>query len=211
MEYLVSPAILVKNKKELMKEILEVKDVAKVIHIDIMDGKFVPNTTLGPIDMLPLPVGPKYYFHWMVEDGWEQSLRYRQPNIFHIIHVETLKHRVPLAPDRYGLALNPETPLEMITPYLSQIRYVLFMSVHPGFSGQKYIPDVEKKIHKLRTIDPFIDIAVDGGLNEKTAVRAVKAGANIICAASAIFEKENPKLAVLNLNKTIHNVLIHKV
>jgi len=209
MEYLVSPAILVKGRDDMLSKISSVKGAAKTIHIDIMDGRFVPNTTIRPIDLMPLPIGPKYYFHWMVEDGWEQSLKYRQPDIFHILHVETLKHAVPLAPDRYGISLNPETPLQQIIPYLSKVRYVLVMSVHPGFSGQKYIPDVEDKIRKLRRLDPTIDIAVDDGMNEETAVRAIKAGANIICAASAIFGKENPKTAFLSLNKRIHEVVKH--
>ena len=210
MEYIVSPAILVKKRDELLKRINMVKDVAKAIHIDIMDGKFVPNTTLKPIDLMPLPLGPQYYFHWMTEDGWEESLKYRRPDIIHILHVETLKHAVPLSPDRYGIALNPETPLKDIIPYLSRVRYVLVMSVHPGFSGQKYIEKVEDKIKELRTIDKTLDIAVDGGINEKTIIRAAKAGANIFCAASAIFKSGNPKMAILNLSKTVHDLLMHK-
>jgi len=209
MEYSISPAILVKKRDELLGKVSLVEGLVKSIHIDIMDGRFVPNTTLGPMDMFPLPVGPKYYFHWMVEDGWERSLRFRQPNVFHILHVETLRHAVPLSPDRYGIALNPETPLEKIIPYLSQVRYVLFMSVHPGFSNQKYLPEVENKIKALRKIDPILDIAVDGGMNEETAVRAVKSGANIICAASFIYGAKDPRTTILNLNNHIHEVVRH--
>lgn len=209
MEYSISPAILVKRREDLLDKINLVKGLVKSVHIDIIDGRFAPNTTLKPIDMLPLPLGPKYYFHWMVEDGWEQSLRYRQPNIFHILHVETLKHSVPMSPDRYGIALNPETKLETIVPYLSQVRYVLFMSVNPGFTNQKYIPQVEDKIRALRRLDPIIDIAVDGGMNDETAIRVIKSGANIICSSSFIYKSKNPKNTILDMNKHIHEVVKH--
>ncbi|MBI5227400.1 hypothetical protein HY988_02315 [Candidatus Micrarchaeota archaeon] len=201
MELEVIPAILVKTRAELLDRISLVKNYVKVIQLDIMDGEFVPNKTIGLEELKDLPsIAPATYeFHWMVKNPgrWIEQM---SGNYLHLVHIETLdpQKQTPNSFDvleklakqvggRLGLAINPETPLEKLLPYVPKVHDILVMSVHPGFSGQKYIVEVEEKITKLRTLYPKLNIEVDGGITLETAASAKASGANIIAAASAIF------------------------
>jgi ribulose-phosphate 3-epimerase len=104
---------------------------------------------------------------------------------------------------KLGIAINPETPLTQITPYAGGIDYFLIMFVHPGFSNQKYIPEVEQKLRDLRAMQPAADIEVDGGISKETALRAKAAGANIFAAASAIFGRDSIKEAIADIYLSI--------
>ena len=141
MEIEVIPAILSKQKEDLLHKILLVKGLVKTIQLDIMDGKFVPNTTVGLNDILDLP--PAHYeFHWMVKDpqNWISKIK---GNHIHLVHIETIDSLnqsfdkllsvVKGVGGEMGLAINPETPLENVLPYVSKVKRVLVMSVHPGF------------------------------------------------------------------------------
>jgi len=188
------PAILVKKREELIDKIAKVKPYVRTIQLDIMDGKFVQNKTIGTDELKDLPKA-NYEFHWMVFDPeiWIQKV---PGNHLHLVHVETVKSwdwiekAVKNAGGRLGIALNPDTPLEKIMPFIDRVEKVLVMTVYPGFSSQKYIPDMESKISDLRGKYPNMDIEVDGGINKDTISRAVKAGANHLAAASAIFSCE---------------------
>lgn len=205
MEPEIIPAILVKERGELLRRILLVRDFVKTVQIDVMDGEFVPNKTIGIKDLKDLPEA-KYEFHWMVKDpaSWVGQM---PGGHMHLVHIEAIasfeevKQAVKKAGGRLGVALNPETPLEKVLPYINEIEMVLVMTVHPGFSGQKYIQEMEGKIKRLREQHPSLDIEVDGGIDPATIGRAYAAGANLLAAASAIFSSGDIKASIENLRK----------
>jgi ribulose-phosphate 3-epimerase len=203
MEPEVIPAILVKSREDLLRRISQVRGLVREIQLDIMDGEFVPNRTIGLEDLGGLPPA-SYEFHWMVKDPQKWIERTPGPHM-HLVHVETItdfaaiEAAVRKAGGRLGLAINPETPLEKLLPYVPKAGRVLVMTVHPGFSGQKYIPEMAEKIRRLRKLYPSLDIEVDGGVNLDTIAQAYSAGANILAAASAIFSQPDIKGAIAAL------------
>lgn len=205
----VVPAILVKTRKELLSRINQVLGLVKEIQIDIMDGKFVPNKTIGLGSLNDLPKA-SYEFHWMVFEPEKWIEKISGPNI-HLVHIETItslkivEASVKKVGGKLGFALNPETSIDNLLPLIEKCKpvRVLVMTVHPGFSGQTYIYEMKAKIQKLRALYPKLDIEVDGGINEETAVHACAAGANILAAASAIFSADNLKNAIYNLKKKV--------
>lgn len=204
----VLPAVLVKTRDDLLKAISRVSPYVKTIHIDVMDNKFVPNLTVGLSDLKSMPANMKYEFHWMVESP-EKWIREVKGEYIHLVHIETIKGNweeikkaVKDVHGKLGLAINPETPLELILPYAKDAERILVMSVHPGFSGQKYIKDVESKISYLRKNFPKLDIEVDGGITQETAASAIRAGVDKVAAASAIFNAENVKDAIDKLKRS---------
>ncbi len=190
-------AILVKASADLVKQIEQVKSRLKTVQIDIMDNDFVPNKTIGIEELRNLPKGIEYEFHWMVQypERWISELR-EQAGFhggLHLVHAEAkmdfgkVRKAVAAIGGKLGIAFNPETSLDKVLAFEKDTNYFLAMTVHPGFSGQQYIPEVEEKIKILRSRYPDYDIEVDGGINAETIKRAVAAGANKIVAASAIF------------------------
>ncbi|MEK6979643.1 MAG: ribulose-phosphate 3-epimerase [Candidatus Micrarchaeota archaeon] len=201
------PAILVKSREELMSRLAAVSNYVKTVQIDVMDGKFVPNTTIGADDLKDLPSGIQYEFHWMVSRPQEWIRKIKGPHI-HIPHAEALQtiddfkevfKAVEESGGRLGIAINPETSLEKILPFMDKFERVLIMTVHPGFDKQKYIAAMETKIARLRSLFPKLDIEVDGGINIHTIGAAVSAGANKLAAASAIFSVPDVKNAITGL------------
>ena len=198
----VVPAILVKSREELIERIEKVKPIATTVHIDIMDNKFVPNGTIGLESLASLPSGISYEFHWMVKDpeNWISKI---PGNHTHLVHVETISDwneikKARASGAKIGLAINPPTPVEKLFPFIqdNEVQQVLVMTVNPGFSGQKYITDVESKVQILRAKFPELEIEVDGGINPETSERASGAGANILAASSSIFMAKNIPEAV---------------
>ena len=207
MEVEVRPAILVKDREELLEHIEKVKPSVKTVHIDIMDNIFVPNKTVGLESLTNLPSGISYEFHWMVKDPENWISRVPGKHM-HLVHVETISDWTEIEKARadgarIGLAINPPTPIEELYPYINdkKIDHVLVMTVNPGFSGQKYIKEVELKVNTLRAKFPELEIEVDGGINQETSERASEAGANILAAASAIFMAKNVPEAVQNIHE----------
>ncbi len=203
------PAVLVKTKEALLDCVNKVSPYARTIHIDVMDNKFVPNLTIGLEELSHLPKNLKYEFHWMVRkpEKWIKEVKGAH---LHLVHIETvnwnweeIKKAVEKAGGKLGLAINPETSLAKIIPYIKDAERILIMSVHPGFSGQKYIKETEEKISLLRKKFPKLAIEVDGGINGETAASAVKAGGNRIVAASAIFGSGNISKAIGKLKRSI--------
>jgi ribulose-phosphate 3-epimerase len=200
MEAEVIPAILAKNREDLLRRIGQVRGLVKEIQLDIMDGLFVPNKTVGLEDLHDLPPA-RYEFHWMVRDPERWITATKGPHM-HLVHVETInsmdsvEDAVKESGGTLGLAINPETPLEKLLPLIPKARRVLVMTVHPGFSGQKYIMEMEGRIRKLRSLYPRLDIEVDGGVNLETVAGAYSSGANILAAASAIFSAPDLAAAI---------------
>lgn len=208
MEPVVIPAILAKSREELLSRIAQVNGLAAEIQLDIMDGEFVPNRTVGLDDLLSVPAlgKSKYEFHWMVREPEKWIEKLPGPHL-HLVHVETIRsiesieRAVKKAGGRLGLAINPDTPLEKLIPLVPRAQRILVMTVHPGFSGQKYIAAMEGKIRQLRKQFPKVDIEVDGGVNLDTIGGAYAAGANVLAAASAIFSATDTKGAIAGLKR----------
>lgn len=205
------PAILSHTEEDLIKKIQLVMPFVNFIQLDIMDGKFVPNKTVGgeTVDeILQLPKA-KYEYHWMVNQP-EKYIEKIKGAAMHLVHIETVKDKahfnlikktIHKNGGELGLAINPPTNLEKILPFVSEVNEVLIMTVNPGFSGQKYISSCEEKIKKLRKSYPKLNIEVDGGINLETGKRAREAGANILAAASAIFNEPDIQKAIEKLKK----------
>ncbi len=203
----VIPAVLAKSSEEMKAKIDLVTPHVKTIHIDMMDGKFVPNTTLSTEETARVLVPGKYYiFHWMVERPEDEipKLGDLAKEALHLVHAEVIgRERWDLLKGmgKIGIAINPETPLEKIEEFVGETNEFLVMSVHPGFSNQKYIPDVEEKIRELRRRKPDANIEIDGGVGPETAGGAASAGANRLAAASAIFGKDDVSQAIADIRK----------
>ncbi len=197
----VIPAILVKDRAELLRRIAAVSPHVKAVHIDVMDNRFVPNMTVGPESFSGLPDTVRYEFHWMVEQP-ERYIERVHGAYLHIVHYEAVKNwdavekAVRKAGGTLGIAFNPATPAEKIYSLAKKAKRILAMTVVPGFDGQKYMAEVEKKIRELRARFPSIEIEVDGGISPETAARAVRAGADKLAASSAIFRSEDKGAAI---------------
>ena len=203
------PAILVKDRRRFLEQIEVVKPHVKGVHIDIMDDVFVPNKTISPEELKPLPPGLGYSIHWMVERP-EEQIALIPGSHMHMIHIETvespshfgeIEKTVKSLGGRLGLSINPDTSLEEALKYKESVSRFLVMSVVPGFDGQKYIREVEPKISRLRELCPNHEIEVDGGITFETAPRAARAGANLLASASTIFRAENPGEAIRKMKK----------
>ncbi len=192
----------------LEKEIKKVEKAgADYIHIDVMDGHFVPNITMGPLvvkavkkcSKLPLDV------HLMIEnpDKYIESFAKAGADII-TIQVEAstdITRDIELIKKhgaKPGLVVNPETAIDKVFPYLDKIDMVLVMSVHPGFAGQKFMAEVLPKIKQLRE-KTDIEIEIDGGISLETAPLAIQAGANVLVAGSAIFYSKDYKQVIKQL------------
>ena len=200
------PAILVKLREDLLDSIRRVKPFVDTVQIDVMDGMFVPNSTIGVRHLRGLPIDLNYEIHWMVQEP-ERWIAKVPGNYLHIVHVETidsldrLEKIVKKKGGRLGIAINPLTDFKEVLPYLKKVNYVLVMTVNPGFSGQRYNSEMEERVRKIRKKFKNIDIEVDGGLNKKTAYSAAAAGANKIAAASSIFNAFDVGKAVRELQE----------
>ena len=179
------------------------------IHVDVMDGHFVPNITIGPlvvesirpITKLPLDV------HLMIEKPDQYIESFAKAGADYItVHVEACTHlhrTIQLIKSfgvKAGVVLNPATPVQWIEPIIEELDMVLLMSVNPGFGGQKFIPLVIDKIKQVRDLanqkGTKIEIEIDGGVNEETARDCVEAGATILVAGSAVFNQDDRKKAI---------------
>ena len=207
----VAPSLLAANFATLAQEVKRMEEAgADLFHVDVMDGHFVPNLTIGPMIVqairestsLPLDV------HLMIKEPEKFVERFAKAGSNGLtIHVEasgkqtpSLLRKIRSMGLKAGLALSPDTPLAKAVPFLSQVDLVLLMTVHPGFGGQSFIPSVLPKISQLRELFKG-DIEVDGGINAQTAKEAVSKGANVLVAGTYLFRAPDPKEAIQNLRR----------
>jgi ribulose-phosphate 3-epimerase len=216
MKIKVAPSILSADFSCLASEIKKVEAAgADMLHIDVMDGCFVPNITIGPVVVkhirkvtkLPLDV------HLMIEDPQNLAGAFIDAGSDMLtVHIETisgaklktLAKKIRARGVKFGISLNPATPLAKIIKVLDLVDFVLVMSVNPGFSGQAFISAAVPKIKKLRAQFSG-DIAVDGGMNEETAKLVIDAGANIIAAGSYVFGAQDVKQAIERIRNASHS------
>lgn len=206
----IAPSLLAADFSKLEEEMQDIeKGGADLVHLDVMDGRFVPNISFGPpviqalrpITKLPFDVHlmiyhPEDYFDILKNTGVEMAS-------FHIeavTHVDRVIHALKSANIKCGLAVNPGTSLLMIDTVLPLLDYVLIMSVNPGFGGQKFIPYAVDKVKQLKKMitekQLSVSIEVDGGVNQDNAFLLKNAGADILVAGSSVFGKSDRAKAI---------------
>lgn len=211
----VAPSILSADFSRLLEEVERMEKAgADWLHIDIMDGNFVPNITIGPmvVDALKGKTNLFLDVHLMVqnpenflEDFSRAGAQLLTVHLEACVHLHRVIQKINELGCRAGVALNPATPLNGLDYIMEDIQLVLFMSVNPGFGGQKFIPLTLEKIKKLAEEKEKrgreFEIQVDGGINEKTAPSVVRAGADILVAGSYLFNALEPKKSIEGLKR----------
>ena len=198
----ISPSILSADFSQLGNEIKRLEEGgADMIHVDVMDGHFVPNLTIGPpvIKALRKHCSLKFDVHLMISPVHKYIEAYADAGADIItIHPEATQNlresvqTIKNLSKKVGVSLNPESKIELINNFLDQVDLVLIMSVNPGFGGQKFMPEVLDKIKKLKKIQQernlHFDIEIDGGINFENCKIAVEAGANILVSGTTVFK-----------------------
>jgi ribulose-phosphate 3-epimerase len=208
----VAPSILAADFSRLGDQVRETELAgAHRVHVDVMDGHFVPNLSMGPVVVqslrpvtrLPLEV------HLMVEDParFIESFSRAGADTL-IVHHEVLPDPRPLLRDlrargkKAGLAVNPENPIEAFEPYLADLDLALCMTVHPGFGGQAFLPESPERVRRLKQLierhNPRCELEVDGGIDERTAPSVVKEGANVLVVGTGIFRSPSGPAAAVH-------------
>jgi len=220
----IAPSILSCDFGHLANEVKKVELAgADLLHVDIMDGHFVQNLTMGPsivaaikrntklfLDVHLMMYNPFDYVEFFVQSGANRI-------IFHVESTENVEETIAFIRKcncQVGLALSPDTSVSMITKYLSLIDCVLVMTVHPGFGGQNFIEPMLNKVELVKELieknkiktpsNEAIDIEVDGGINLETAKRCAKSGANVFVSGSFLFKSKDMKIMIDQMRKRIH-------
>lgn len=208
---LVAPSILAADFSSLESEIKKIEKAgADMVHIDVMDGHFVPNITIGPlvvrdirkITKLPLDV------HLMIEEPAKYIEEFRKAGSDIItLHAESkgdirsMLSGIKSSGIKAGISIRPKSSMSMLHSYLADADMVLMMTVEPGFGGQKFMSEVVPKIRQLRSIYDK-DIEVDGGINKETAREVIEAGANVLVAGTFVFGSKDVKQAIRDLRES---------
>ncbi|MEY2565613.1 MAG: ribulose-phosphate 3-epimerase [Actinomycetota bacterium] len=203
----IAPSILSADFACLGDAVDTVAPAADMLHVDVMDGHFVPNLTIGPPVVASLRKHTDLYLdcHLMMTNPGEYLEAFRKAGANGCtVHVEVgdtaglidKMHELGLD---VGLAVNPETPLEVVEPWLASVDLLLLMTVHPGFGGQRFMSEVMDKVTRARQLidggGMRVAIQVDGGIDERTAPIAARAGADVFVAGSAVFGADDPARA----------------
>lgn len=211
MDIKISPSMLASDYANLEAELKKCENGgADLIHLDVMDGHFVPNISIGApvIKAMKAVCGVPFDVHLMISE----PLKYIDDFVdagadiitFHTecdSDTEKTIDKILASGCKAALAIKPNTPVEEVYPYLDRLSMVLIMTVEPGFGGQSFMESTMPKIVKLREKCPELDIQVDGGINTETVKIAGRAGANVFVAGSAVFKSENPSETIMILKK----------
>lgn len=211
MDIKISPSMLASDYANLEKELKKCEDGgADLIHLDVMDGHFVPNISIGapviaamkkvcniPFDVHLMISDPYFYIDDFVKAGADIITFHTECDS----DISKTIDKIIASGCKAALAVKPGTDIEAVYPYLDRLSMVLVMTVEPGFGGQSFMERTMPKIEKLRAKCPSLDIQVDGGINANTVKIAGKAGANVMVAGSAVFNSEDPKEAIKTLKQ----------
>lgn len=210
MEMKISPSMLASDYANLEAELKKCES-AELIHLDVMDGHFVPNISIGApvIKAMKRVCSVPFDVHLMISDPLKYIEDFADAGAdiitFHTeceSDINETINKILECGCKAGLAVKPATPVEAVYPYIDKLSMVLVMTVEPGFGGQSFMENMMPKIERLRADFPDIDIQVDGGVNAETIKTCARAGANVFVAGSAVFKSENPQetIALLKNN-----------
>ena len=217
----IAPSILSADFWKLGEDVMMIeKGGADVVHVDVMDGHFVPNITIGPLIVkalkgrtsLPLDVhlmikNPGLYLEDFIKAGADYlTVHYEASTHLHR-EIQVIKQ----AGVKAGVALNPHTPVSVLEDIIEELDLVLIMSVNPGFGGQKYIPNSAKKLKQIKSLIAekgleHIEIEVDGGVKEENIAEIAAAGADILVAGSAIYGAEDPIAVIQSMKQRLEPI-----
>lgn len=210
MEMKISPSMLASDYANLEAELKKCES-AELIHLDVMDGHFVPNISIGApvIKAMKRVCSVPFDVHLMISDPLKYIEDFADAGAdiitFHTeceSNINETINKILECGCKAALAVKPATPVEAVYPYIDKLSMVLVMTVEPGFGCQSFMENMMPKIERLRADFPDIDIQVDGGVNAETIKTCARAGANVFVAGSAVFKSENPQetIALLKNN-----------
>jgi len=202
----IAPSILSADFGRLNEEIASIEPYSDWIHVDVMDGHFVPNITIGPVVVkalktkLPLDVhlmieNPDMYVESFIKAGAANIAVHQEATV----HLHRLIQQIKSLGVKAGVSINPATPVGVLKEVINDVDMVLVMSVNPGFGGQQFIEQAVSKIRELRSMRDDLLIEVDGGINAETAKLCVEAGADVLVAGSYIFGSRDREKAIVSL------------
>ena len=194
------PAILTDDTQILKDMLQQSSTFTDYVQVDIMDGKFVPSRSITWQQISGMSININWEAHLMVENPEKELEHFKEvgasKTIFHYEATPSPSQVISTARKvglKVGIALNPETQIDRILPLTGELDSVLFLAVHPGFYGAKFIPEVLGKIAELRKARPSLQIGIDGGIKESNIVLVAKSGVDEICVGSAIFMQPQPR------------------
>ncbi len=214
MEIKIAPSVLAADYANLETELKKCSD-AQYIHLDVMDGHFVPNISIGAPVIKAIKAVTKVPFdvHLMISEPLRYIDDFADAGAdiicFHIESESDTQKTIDKIIEsgcKAAVALKPKTPASAVIPYIDKLAMVLVMTVEPGFGGQSFMADMMPKIEEIRKAAPDIDIEVDGGINAETIKTAAAVGANVFVAGSAVFKSEDPQKTIETLKENAKSV-----
>ncbi len=206
----ITPSILGIDYGRMNEHLAELAPFADMFHVDVMDGNFVENLTIGAPVVEKIKTDVPLDCHLMIRNPHRYVEAYAKAGAASItIHAEASLHladdiqKIKDAGCKVCVALNPETSVDKISKVLPMLDMVLVMSVHPGWGGQSFITEVLEKVKWIREHYPNLDIQIDGGITDKTAPQAIEAGANVLVSGSYILKSDDPANAAASLKPPV--------